>query len=413
MIEAPKLPTSVRLANAVARPLERLLPSLSMKPAPLLEAACEQTGLDDFGGDEFREGLERLLADLDAQGRVHALGRGMVRSRVIGTLSNRLKLQDWRKRHPEIADEKIEKPIVFMGMGRTGTTILHDLMAQDPESRVPMTWEAAEPCPPPEAATYDSDPRIAANEAFSSQVERLIPDFRSMHPMGPLLPQECVQLLDPTFVCMSHQIAYHVPEYARWLHEDADLASAYRYHRKFLQHLQWKTPGRWVLKSPCHLWHIEALLAEYPDAVLVQTHRDPLRVVASLTSLGTTLQAMAARPAPTREIAEHWAHWAGVAYERGLRVRDEGRVDADRILDVNFLDFMSDPIATIRRIYTHAGMTLSEEAAERMRAFLAANPDDKHGKHTYRFADTGLDETHERARSKAYQDRFGIPSEAL
>ncbi len=413
MIVAPTLPTPIRLMNALARPFERVIPSLSLDPDRLEAEAMQRTGLSDFGGDEYRVGLERLTGDLERQGRLHALGRSITRGRLVSTLSTRLELHDWRTRHPEIGDEKIERPIVFMGMGRTGTTILHDLMAQDPANRVPLSWETEQPCPPPEAATYTTDPRIAANEERSGQVERLIPNFRSMHPMGPLLPQECVQLLEPSFACMTYQITYHVPEYSRWLHEEADLAASYGYHRKFLQHLQWKTPGRWVLKSPCHLWHIEALVAEYPDAVLIQTHRDPLKIAASLASLGTTLQAMCARPAPVSELAEHWAHWNGVAYQRGIEARDAGRVTPDRILDVNFRDFLSEPFETLRRIYGFAGLDFTNEVEERMRAFLAANPDDKHGKHSYRFADTGLDEARERERVRAYQERFQVPSEAL
>jgi hypothetical protein len=413
MIEAPRLPTPVRLLNAAARPFERLLPALSLKPEGLEREAIEKTGLTDFGDGAFRVGLEQLTADLDRQGNLHALGRSITRGRLISALSNRLEIQKWRSENPTIAAQRIERPIVFMGMGRTGTTILHDLMAQDPGNRVPLSWETAAPCPPPEAATYASDPRIAANEAESGQVERLIPNFRSMHPMGPHLPQECVQLLESTFVCMTYQITYHVPEYSRWLHEEADLGAAYQFHRKFLQHLQWKTPGRWVLKSPCHLWHIEALLAEYPDAILIQTHRDPLKIAASLASLGTTLHAMCARPVAVNAIAEHWAHWSAVAYERGIKARDEGRVTPDRILDVNFRDFMSDPFETIRRIYGFAGLDFTSEVEERMRAFLASNPDDKHGKHSYGFVDTGLDENRERDRVRGYQDRFQVPSEPL
>lgn len=413
MISAPKLPTPVRLMNAAARPFERLLPGLSLDPDGLEAVARQKTGLSDFGGDAYRAGLERLTSDLDRQGRLHALGRSITRGRLVSALSTRLELQKWRTENPAIAQERVERPIVFMGMGRTGTTILHDLMGQDPANRVPLSWETAAPCPPPEAASYETDPRIAANEQESGQVERLIPNFRSMHPMGPRLPQECVQLLEPTFACMTYQITYHVPEYSRWLHEEADLAAAYRFHRGFLQHLQWKMPGRWVLKSPCHLWHIEALLAEYPDAVLIQTHRDPLKIAASLASLGTTLQAMCARPAPVEVLAAHWAHWNEVAYERGIKARDEGRVTADRILDVCFHDFMSEPFETIRRIYGFAGLDFTSEVEERMRAFLAANPDDKHGKHTYGFADTGLDEARERARVRGYQERFAVPSESL
>jgi hypothetical protein len=296
-------------------------------------------------------------------------------------------------------------------MARTGTSILHDLLAQDPMNRVPLTWEVEQPLPPPERETRDTDPRIAATDARLAQTERLIPDFKKMHPMGARLAQECVRILSPEFASMALHLTYRIPGYARWLHEEADLAEAYRGHRRFLQLLQWRTPGRWILKSPCHLWHLDALLGEYPDALLVQTHRDPLQVVSSLTSLGTTLRAMAGRRVVPSELAREWSELNARAFDRSVDARRSGTIDPNRVLDIQFRDFLREPFETVQRLYSFAGLELGAEAEARMRAHWNAHPADEHGAHTHRFADTGLVEAEERERVKRYQDYFGVESE--
>ena len=215
---------------------------------------------------------------------------------MLGALENRLHMTDWRRRHPEIDAERVEKPVIVIGMGRTGTTILHDLLARDPGNRVPLTWEVETPCPPPERASYASDPRIAASDARLARTDWLIPDFKSMHPMGALLPQECVSMLSTELASVAFQLSSSACRATRAGCTRRRISRpAYRGHRRWLQLLQWRCPGRWVLKSPCHLWHLRALVATYPDALLVQTHRDPLKVLSSLTSLATTLRKMALR----------------------------------------------------------------------------------------------------------------------
>jgi len=269
------------------------------------------------------------------------------------------------------------------------------------------------PCPPPEAATYATDPRVAEVQRQLDRSEALIPDFKRMHPMGAELPQECVRITALEFASMIFQTTYRVPAYARWLHEEADLAPAYALHRRFLQHLAWRCPReRWVLKSPGHLWAIENLLREYPDACLVQTHRDPLKVIASLTSLVAVLRTMAAERVDRAEIAREWAGHVRGALEASVRARRSGVIPERQIIDVQFRSFMADPIACVRTIYERFDVELTPEAERRMRAFLAANPDDKHGKHAYRFADTGLDLAEQRERAASYQRFFDVPSES-
>jgi len=380
----------------------------------LVQQARSAAGLEDLGGESWREGLGRLLAAVREEARLNALGTQVVAGEIVGYLGNRLALTEWRRKHPEIAGVDVVPPIVIIGQGRTGTTILHDLLAQDPGNRVPLTWEVDRPVPPPETATYESDPRIAEVQARNDAVELVIPGFQRMHPMGARLAQECVRITGAEFRSAIFPTQYHVPSYAKWVFDEADMAPAYRWHRRTLEHLQSRHKARrWVLKSPGHLWCLDALLAEYPNALLVQTHRDPLRIIASLASLVATLRSLATDEPSIPEAAAEWADYILEGLDRSVAARREGKVPAARVVDVHFDAFMADPFATIRGIYERLGLELRDDAEARMRAFLAEHPADRQGGHRYRFADTGLDAGALRERARAYQEYFGVASERL
>lgn len=405
-------PLWLRLLNGTGDAVRGLgLPLLRLDVDALLAKARGQTGLDDFGDDAFREPLRRLLSSFETEARLTLLGRVIAREELLRLLANRLHMTEVCRRHPEIETGRIERPIFIVGLPRTGTTILHELLAQDPANRVPMTWEVMQPFPPPEQATFDTDPRIAEVDRRLAGVDRLIPDFKSIHPMGARLPQECVAITQPEFVSMVWHTTHRVPAYQAWI-EAADHRSVYAAHRRWLQYFQWKVPaGQWVLKSPGHLWTLDALLAEYPDACIVQTHRDPLRVIASLVSLICTLRSLATDHVDPREIGADWTARLADGLARTMRVRDRGLVPPERVFDMAFREFMRDEIAMVRRIYAHFGRDLSAEAETRMRRFLADNRADKHGRHTYTLALGGLDEATERRRYAAYQERHAIPNE--
>jgi hypothetical protein len=379
-----------------------------------VEQAAEQTGLADLGDDSWREGLGRLVGALREEAALNELGAALVAGELAGYLGDRMRIVEYRKAHPEIAGVDVVPPIVIVGQGRTGTTILHELLAMDPASRVPLTWEVDHPVPPPETATYDTDPRIAEVDATLAGVDLVLPGFQQMHPMGAQLPQECVRITSSDFRSMIFPTQYSVPSYANWLLHEADMAPAYRWHRMFLEHLQSKHPAqRWVLKSPGHLWCLGALRAEYPNALLVQTHRDPLRIMASLSSLVARLRSLASDEATIPRAAADFAENIIEGLDRSVTVREDGTVPADHVVDVQFRSFMADPFATIHEIYEKLGLELAPEAEQRMREFFAANPSDKHGTHTYSFADTGLDEAAWRERARRYQEYFDVPSEPL
>jgi Sulfotransferase family len=380
----------------------------------IVNQAHEATGLDDLGEDTWQEGLERLADSLAAEAALSELGEQIAAGECVTYLTNRLCVTDFRRRNPQVAEADVSPPIVIVGQGRTGTTILHDLLAQDPATRVPLTWEVDRPCPPPETASYETDPRIDEVDAVTSGVELLIPGFLAMHPMGARLPQECVRITVGDFRSVMFPTQYRVPSYARWLLNEADMAPAYRWHRQYLQHLQSRHPARrWVLKSPAHIWCLPALLAEYPNALLVQTHRDPLRVIASLSSLIATLRSLASDDTSIAVAAAEFADYVLDGLDRSVTAREDGTVNAKRVVDLHFGEFMADPFATIHRVYDRLGLELSSESETRMRDFLARNPSDRHGTHRYSWADTGLDAGELRERARRYQEYFDVPSEPL
>ena len=389
--------------------------------APLLDrdelvaGACDATGLDDLGDPSWRDGLDRLLDSLTTEARLSAVGVAMVQTEVDAYLRNRLEILAHRRAHPAVAAGPITRPLVIVGQPRTGTTILHDLLAQDPAHRAPLTWEVDRPCPPPTTATYETDLRIAEADATAEMADALIPGFRDFHPMGGRLAQECVRITGSEFRSMIFPTQYEIPTYNRWLLHEADVAPAYRWHRTFLQHLQSEHMAeRWLLKSPAHLWHMGELLAEYPDVVVIQTHRDPLKVIASMTALATHLRHMASDSPSAASAAAQYRDDILEGLDRSLDVRQRGLLPAEQVVDVHFAAFVADPMATISSLYERLGLELTSTTEARMRRFLTEHPGDGGGGGSrYRWADTGLDADELRERARRYQDHFGVMSEPV
>ena len=381
----------------------------------LVETAIAAAESTDLGEDSWQEGLGYLLEDLDGPARLNELGRTVAEADVVGYLTARLRILEWRRSHPEVAAGAVTRPIVIIGQPRTGTTILYDLLAQDPANRAPLTWEVDQPVPPPETATYDTDPRIAESDAIASMPDLIIPGFTEFHPLGARLAQECVRMTGADFRSMIFPTQYDVPGYDRWLLHEADMAPAYRWHRIYLQHLQSRHAGdRWLLKSPAHLWCLGALLDEYPDALLIQTHRDPVRVISSISALAALLRQMSSDDSSVPRAAEQYSEDILLGLDRSVAARVDGTVPPDQVVDVQFAEFMADPFTTIGTIYSRLGLTFTAEAEAAMRAFLATHPGDGGGGGSrYTFADTGLDADVLRERSRAYQEYFDVPSEPI
>ncbi|WP_169843882.1 sulfotransferase family protein [Halioglobus japonicus] len=410
-----RLPFAVRAINgafSLTGPVGRRIARLN--PDKLMQSAQRSTGLTNFGSDYFRAPLVRLCQSLEEDAHLNALGRMIARQDILRLLSNRLRFVDLLERHPEINDTPIEQPIFILGMPRTGTTSLHELVALDPQFRVPMSWEVAYPFPPPDSATYRSDPRIAEVDAELANIDRLLPDFKYMHPMGAELPQECVGLFAYDFTSMIFDVQFRVAQYQEWLLQE-DMSEVFKNHRRWLQILQWKCPAdTWVLKSPQYLWNIEDMLREYPDARIVQTHRDPVRVAMSIGSLTATLRELSSNKVDLTEVTQEYADLLHYGVGKTMSVRQRGLLSAERAYDVQFKDFRQDPLAVVATIYDQFGYELSADVRERMAAFLAAGHESKrHGQHGYTLADSGLDLDFERERFADYQNAYGIALEEV
>ena len=383
-------------------------PFVSLDPERLLADARQRTRLEDFGPPALDEPLRRLTDSYDREAGLTFIGRVAARQDTLRLLENRLRMCADRRRHPAIEAQQIRRPIFVTGLPRTGTTLLHGLLAQDPANRAPYTWESMFPSPPPTRAHRDDDPRIAWAERQIRWFHRLNPDFRRIHALAARLPDECLIITSHSFMSFQFQTSHRVPSYQAWL-EQQDLHESYAAHRRFLQHLQWRSPAeRWVLKAPAHLFGVRALFEVYPDAGVVVTHRNPLEVVASLASLHTTLRSTFSDDIdPVATGAEATLRWAeGLA--RAQRERDGGCVPPDRFLDVRYTELVQDPIATVRRVYEHFALPWSEGAETRMHSVLAEHPKNKYGEHRYTLQEFGLNPDEEAERYRAYRTRFAV-----
>ena len=405
----PHRPFLVRSINALGRLLARLGPALPrLDEAELLAAARKRTSLDDFGPDHFRIGLRVLIDSIEREAELNQVGRFTARKLILDLLCLRLRLIDHWKRHPEVMEEKIERPLFVLGLPRTGTTILYNLLAQDPAHRSPLSWEVAHPTPPPETATYETDPRIAKYERDLTAVRRLAPTFQAIHPIGARLPQECISITACEFASAQFELFFNIPTYQEW-YKQRSMRESYRFHRKFLQHLQSRCPGkRWVLKSPAHLNTLETLLSEYPDAMIVQTHRDPLEITPSVSSLEYSMRGIASDAIDPYVIGEQQTRLWSSALDRCVAFRDAHPGHAQQFVDIQFEEILADPIACVRKVYDRFGLDLSAQAESRMRSFLADNQRDKHGAHHYTLEMFGLDEAGVSRYYENYCERFGV-----
>jgi hypothetical protein len=319
----PHRPLAAKMINFAGRAAN----ALGMQPVKLdaeavLAKAIKKAGCSDFGDEDFREGLVRFLESAEREGELTLLGRLMVQGYATGNLVNRLKLVDWRKRHPEVEKEEIVRPLFIVGLPRTGTTILHSVLERDPANRSPLAWEIQHPVPPATPETFHSDPRIATMQKTLTQFFALVPGFEAMHPMSATQPEECVAVFTQCFRSEQLQTQFNVPSYQAWV-DDADMRSTYEYHKRFLQHVQsGGVPGeRWVLKSPAHLNKIDTLLDVFPDARIVHTHRDPIRVCASVASLTAMLRSAGTDHIDLHEIGRQQLDWWAKLVNQGLRQR--------------------------------------------------------------------------------------------
>lgn len=405
-------PFPIRAINGIGRVLSRggVVP-ISLSPETLLRTACKQTRLTDYGSDSFRPGLTKLMESIESDGRLTLFGRYFAKRQMLELLSHRLELVDYRKRHPEIASEVIRRPLFILGLPRTGTTLLYGLLAEDPANRAPLSWEFDDPCPPAETETYESDPRIARTQKRFDQVGQLAPGFQAIHPVGALMPQECIVPTASEFMSIRFQMSFDVSSYDDWLLEQ-DMSATYGYHRRFLQHMQSRHMAeRWILKSPGHLGAIETLFDTYPDAMVVQTHRDPIRVIPSVANLEYTMRMIASDEVDPVRVGRHMIHVWSKLLEQGMEARARHPEREAQILDLSMQEVVGDPIACVAKIYRTFEIDFSPEARERMQRYLDVHPKNEFGIHRYSLEAFGLEEDEVNAAFKGYRERFELAAE--
>jgi Sulfotransferase family len=389
--EQIRRPAWVRLINAAGAGLCRVgvrWPRLDA--GALMASARRKAGLSDFGEGRFREGLGVLVDAFDARDDVHAFGRIFFREFLTSLLVNRLKIEADLARHPEILDVPVSRPLFIAGLPRSGTTFLHRLMSEDPAGRTLLTWESIEPSPPPEPATYRTDPRIARARRQTALVNRLSPRLATAHEYDADSPEEDNNFYAHDFRAAILGFLFDVPDYVLWLRDD-DRAGLYEYARRQMQHLSWKVRADyWVLKAPAHLFSLPDLLATFPDASIIVTHRDPRQVIPSLCSLAAGFRGLMTDRLDLRRLGAELVEALAVGPERMIAAREN--LDPARFLDVSYDAMVADPIGTVRDACAHFGYDLTPEYESRAHRYLAENPRHKRGAHRYRLEDFGLDE---------------------
>jgi hypothetical protein len=373
----------------------------------LLAQARERTGLADFGDPIFREGLDVLLADV-ARAELHDLGRMVWRGRILSHLVQRLRVEDWIARHPEILARPVPAPVFMVGLPRTGTTALSHLFAEDPDARSLRVWESAQPVPPPEVEC-EGDSRIAAAEQQLAAMHQLSPELAAMHEDTPTGPTENHDLLGMSFRTFHFEGMAWVPRYVEWWLA-CDMGPAYRYMKRVLQLLASRGgPQRWQLKSPPDSFFLDAVLAVFPDARFVMTHRDPASVLGSVCSLLRTMHELTGKPPEASALGRaELAAWAE-AMRRLLAVR--ARLSEARFTDVHFHELNADPVQTIARAYERLEIPFTAAAERAIAAYAAAHPRGRLGEHRYRLEDWGLDRAGVHAAFSFYTERCGVKRE--
>jgi len=368
-----------------------------------------KTNLGD-GSEFFLEGLGRFMDSLNGDAQLNPTGEFIASERALLHTVNRLNYTADRAVFPEIAQQKIVKPIFIIGMPRTGTTILHDILAQDPANRAPLTWETMFPSPPPAADSFVTDPRIAACAAMFPPIEEQ--QLRAIHPLGAELSQECVTMMGEAMCTPLFHNQFYVKTYQDWVDTEADWSHVYDFHLQQLQHLQaFNERDRWVLKTGAHLWGLEHLLATYPDARIVFTHRDPVKSMTSYASLTSIVRGVGSDHVDPIQVAADWTPRLRNVLMHGVEVRSAKEYPDAIFYDMMFRDFVTDQFGVVEQIYSAFDLPMSDTGAQQMQAFINANPPGVHGVHSYSPDEYGIDPEEVRAEFREYIEHFDLPPE--
>jgi len=381
----------------------------------LLDAATRSTGKSDFGDDVWIGHFRVLLRAIEDEAKLNFYGRILTRSDLLVYLEARLEVTDWYKRHPEIDEEVIEAPIFIVGLGRSSTTILQETLAHDPLFRTVQRWEGLFPCPPPESATYATDPRIARAQTLAELVFEASPEWKAMHAWGGNVPIEDIEFTYPAFFSEVWALSFQIPSYEEYFNS-RDPAYHFYWHQRTLKLLQWRHKARhWLLKNPTHLPRIPHLLRAYPDARLVFAHRDPIASNDSVVNVMGTIYSWRTDHPFGGGVVDDW-----LLAEQRARIWDDvigwiqdGTVRPGSCAHFRYHDFVRNPMRAVAQVYADLGLELAPAARERMRAFLATRPEGAMGR-AHRYERSGEEDPvveRERRLYARYQSYFGVPDE--
>jgi hypothetical protein len=382
--------------------------TIRFEPAALLAEASQKTGLSDYGDDSFREPLAVFCDSLETESKLSDFGRGLLHQKIMELLTNRLGIEDWYKRHPEIEDEKLAAPVVIVGLPRTGTTLLQRLLSCDPHFYSMPWWESRYPVPFPGEDLKNPEQRIGQARAEVKVMIEAMPKLLSIHPMDADQADEECMLMEHAFIAAMNTYAY-VPGYMDWLAK-ADERPAYDYLKRMLKFLQWQkrqrgiTGERWVLKAPHHLLRMELLLEVFPGAKVIQTHRDPVDTIPSIASFLHTLWSIYSTDASPVAAGHEWSDLMARAFRHTMKVRETA--PANQFLDVRFIDTVKQPLEVIKAIYAFTGMDLTPSVMAAIEQWMEVNRRDTRAAHEYEMSHFGLSEAQLKRDFADYRARY-------
>jgi hypothetical protein len=373
----------------------------------VLAAALKRAGRNGFDDRSFVEPLRRLIASCNTESDLNTLGRNAVKFEIRRSLHNLLEFERRERGNPAVLARPIERPIFITGMPRSGSTFLHRLLVRDPAVAAPLSWRLVHPHPSAAGRLGESLNRARVQAQFYL-MRLLAPELNTLHEVAAGEPEECTDITAQVFQSLRYDSVYRVPSYQSWLQRHGHV-EAYRFHKRFLQHLDAQAPGRrWILKSPDHVFALDDIRAVYPDAHWVFIHRDPVAVLASVARLTEVLRRPFAHSVDLAEIGQQvCASWLDGA-QRMMRAAASC---GSSILHLHYREIVSDPEGAADRLFRHGGHASSRDAAQRMRKWLGNRSNRGHRPRRYNLASFGLDPETLRAQFKPYTDTFGIELE--